>query len=334
MKKDKIIFVLDALHGTQYHRMMIPSVSMKDVGINVGGVQSLPELFKRPDLNQVYAVVVSRFAIVPNHKNLRKWLDALGIKLVVDVDDRWYIDGDKHHMKFYNEKSRPVIEATLKIADVIWAGSKYLAKRIEKSFNIDKRKIHYVPNGINDTINDWKATPQIERDEPLFGYVGAMGHDYDIQMLKGVFDGKKIAVVDFPDSYKAGYQNYVDFFGEASVPYPVLELHEYGKMYDDINVAISPLAKTDFNLCKSNLKAVESGFKKRPLIASNVSLYKEIVEHGKNGLLCGSRAEWIDAVNYMDMQRAIDMGEALYERVKDEYSVHTINKIRFQSIFA
>ena len=333
MAKNKIIFVIDVLHGTSYHRLTIPSVSMADAGYSVGGVQSIEQLFYRKDLNEVAAVVFSRFAIVSNHQNLKKWLNKMGIKMIVDLDDRWHLDGDKKNFREYNEMSRPFIEKSLKIADIVWCASKYLANKVSKTFNIPRERVFYIPNGINPNINGWETEEQPRGEKPVFGYIAAIGHDKDLQPLKGLFNEQKMITMRFEGGEKAGHLDYASFLGTEAVGIPPLPLHEYGNLYHDINVSIAPLAKTDFNMCKSSLKIQEAGFKKRALMCSDVPLYNDIIEHGKTGIICKYGEDWKREIDAMTTEKAIDLGEALYERVKDEFNVHTINKLRVESIF-
>jgi len=332
VKKDKIVFIFDAHHGSQYYRMQLPALRLKHKGYNVAAETSLIDyLEKTENFDDVAAIVFQRFAVVTQHQKLKEHMNANGVKIVVDVDDRWFIDNDKTHAEWYNKNSRHFIEATIKIADVVWCGSKYLAKRVENSFNLSKKKVFYVPNGIYPEINGWNKTEQPQGEHPVFVYTGALGHKYDIGVLKGAFDNNPIHVVDFNAE---GYANYSTHFGKAAIPHKPYELYNYHELYEQANVAIAPLLKTDFNLCKSNLKVVESGFKGRAIIASNIPLYSEIIEHGKNGILCDTKAEWLSAIKNMSVSQSIELGEALYETVKTSYHIDTTNAARLYSIFS
>jgi O-antigen biosynthesis protein len=335
MKKDAIVFYLDAKHGTTYHRVIMPAYAMKQSGINVFIVEKMTELLAI-DFDRVAAVVFSRLVPVPNIKPFKKMLADRGVKLVVDIDDRWFVEvQDRSHATLYNGLTKYFIIDTLKHADIVWAASKYLAKKINKSLGVSKDKIHYVPNGINDTIEVWQPTEHPKGADVMFGYVAASHRFKDIELLKGLFVGKSIQLPFFRGADKEivdGYVQYGEVFGDESHYVETVDNANYAIMYDSINCSIAPLPRTDFNMCKSSLKAIEAGFKKRALIASDVPLYSEIITHGKNGLLCKSRADWETAINEMTIEKSIDLGEALYETVKDSYSIFAINAIRLQTI--
>jgi glycosyltransferase involved in cell wall biosynthesis len=92
---------------------------------------------------------------------------------------------------------------------------------------------------------------------------------------------------------------------------------------------------------KSQLKVIEAGFYKKALIASNVGPYSLDLKHClKNGELVDGNALLVDEVrNHSDwakyMEKLIknpnmakDMGERLYETVKDKYDLNIVTKDR------
>ena len=330
-EKGLIVFLIEAEHGTAFHRLMIPALGLHKAGYSVAIAKSIVELVSMNAMD-IHAVVTSRMFAVPSHTALRKWANKNGITIVVDVDDRWYLDfkGDKNHFDFYNKYAQEYIKATIKMADVVWVASKYLGDRVRKEFK--KPHVFYVPNAIDAEVNDWSEAGWPSGDDVIFGYVAALGHNNDIQPLKGLFEGKKLLTVKFKDSPALPFQ-YGEFLGSTTHLEEPMGWGTYNSMYDKIHVAIAPLAKNDFNYCKSNLKAIEAGFKKRAFIASDIPLYREIIKHGENGLLCANRHEWQREINAMTVEKAKDFGEALYESIKDEFSIRNVNEIRMNSLF-
>jgi glycosyltransferase involved in cell wall biosynthesis len=92
---------------------------------------------------------------------------------------------------------------------------------------------------------------------------------------------------------------------------------------------------------KSQLKVIEAGFYKKALIASNIGPYSLDLKHClKNGELVDGNALLVDEVrNHSDwakyMEKLIknpnmakDMGERLYETVKDKYDLNIVTKDR------
>jgi glycosyltransferase involved in cell wall biosynthesis len=92
---------------------------------------------------------------------------------------------------------------------------------------------------------------------------------------------------------------------------------------------------------KSQLKVIEAGFYKKALIASNIGPYSLDLKHClKNGEFVDGNALLVDEVrNHSDwakyMEKLIknpnmakDMGERLYETVKDKYDLNIVTKDR------
>lgn len=115
----------------------------------------------------------------------------------------------------------------------------------------------------------------------------------------------------------------------------------YAKNYSKFDVSLAPLKNHMFNRMKSQLKVIESGFYKKALIASNLGPYTIDLKHClKNGNFVDGNALLVDENrNHSDWAKYIeklvknpnlvkDMGERLYETVKDVYDLKVITKNR------
>jgi glycosyltransferase involved in cell wall biosynthesis len=115
----------------------------------------------------------------------------------------------------------------------------------------------------------------------------------------------------------------------------------YAKNYSKFDVSLAPIKNHMFNRMKSQLKVIEAGFYKKALIASNVGPYSLDLKHClKNGEFVDGNALLVDEVrNHSDwakyMEKLIknpnmakDMGERLYETVKDTYDLNVVTKDR------
>jgi glycosyltransferase involved in cell wall biosynthesis len=122
------------------------------------------------------------------------------------------------------------------------------------------------------------------------------------------------------------------------------EVNSYASNYNYFDVSLAPLLDTQFNFNKSQLKVIEAGFHKKALIASGVNPYNldlvNVINEGKfnengNALIVPpskNHKEWgkhmkrlIDNPNMIE-----DMGNRLYETVKDKYSLSNVCKDRVQ----
>jgi glycosyltransferase involved in cell wall biosynthesis len=115
----------------------------------------------------------------------------------------------------------------------------------------------------------------------------------------------------------------------------------YAKNYSKFDVSLAPIKNHMFNRMKSQLKVIEAGFYKKAIIASNLGPYtidiKHCLDHGNfvdgNGILVDEQRNHSDWAKYIEKliknpNMAKDMGERLYETVKDTYDLNVVTKSR------
>lgn len=157
------------------------------------------------------------------------------------------------------------------------------------------------------------------------------------------------------DNYSLCSQEYKDFLlkYEVNKDYENIEneiyrrcwtkdIASYGTHYNNIDVLLVPLKDNEFNKMKSQLKVIESGFHKIPIIASNFGPYtidlvnaysKGTIDLKGNSLLVEPTKgfkQWAKMIKIFLKNRDLvkTLGENLYETVKDKYSLETVTKQR------
>jgi glycosyltransferase involved in cell wall biosynthesis len=138
-------------------------------------------------------------------------------------------------------------------------------------------------------------------------------------------------------------ENYENELTESYARVWTKPVTSYAKNYSRFDISLAPIKNHMFNRMKSQLKVIESGFYKKALIASNLGPYTIDLKHCmKNGNFVDGNALLVDENrNHSDWAKFIeklvknpnmikDMGERLYETVKDTYDLTTITKNRAQ----
>jgi glycosyltransferase involved in cell wall biosynthesis len=154
--------------------------------------------------------------------------------------------------------------------------------------------------------------------------------------------------------YRGMSQEYIDFLGnfkeeeypnEYDQPYVRIwtrPVQSYAKNYSKFDVSLAPIKNHLFNRMKSQLKVIEAGFYKKALIASEIGPYTLDLKHGlKNGeftkdgnalLVSENRnhSDWHKFIKKLSTNRnlVVDLGERLYETVKDTYDLNVVTKTR------
>jgi glycosyltransferase involved in cell wall biosynthesis len=146
------------------------------------------------------------------------------------------------------------------------------------------------------------------------------------------------------------YKKYLNLFTADAYPNEMSEpylrvwtkpVQSYAKNYSKFDVSLAPIKNHIFNRMKSQLKVIESGFYKKAIIASNIGPYtidlKHSLDHGNfvdgNALLVDENRNHSDWAKFIEKlvknpNMAKDMGERLYETVKDKYDLNVVTKAR------
>ena len=146
------------------------------------------------------------------------------------------------------------------------------------------------------------------------------------------------------------YKKYLNSFINESYPNEMNEpylrvwtrpVQSYAKNYSKFDISLAPIKNHIFNRMKSQLKVIEAGFYKKAIIASNLGPYTIDLKHClQNGNFVDGNALLVDENrNHSDWAKFIeklvknpnmvkDMGERLYETVKDKYDLNVVTKNR------
>lgn len=67
----------------------------------------------------------------------------------------------------------------------------------------------------------------------------------------------------------------------------------------DFDIGICPVLETDFAQSKSAIKAIEYGARGIPVVASDVTCYRDYIIHGHNGFLAKTDHEWLEYMSLL-----------------------------------
>lgn len=114
-----------------------------------------------------------------------------------------------------------------------------------------------------------------------------------------------------------------------------LPLTQYGKHYDYCDICLAPLDENMFNYCKSELKIIEAGFKKKVLIAQDYGIYHELIKNGENGILIPTKDNnkgWHKALKklILDKEYRDMLANNLHEFVVNNYTLEIVTKKRVE----
>lgn len=120
-------------------------------------------------------------------------------------------------------------------------------------------------------------------------------------------------------------------------------ISQYANGYNNFDIALAPLNDSNFNKYKSQLKVIEAGFHKKAIIAQNygpytIDLINAVDKGGSwntngNSLLVDpskNHKQWVKHAKKLteNPELITELGEKLYETVKDKYDLNNVTKIR------
>ena len=224
--------------------------------------------------------------------------DAMGSKVVVDLDDN-YLDVDESNpAKIVYYEGSPFVRTAMKAAE--WADmvtvTTHPLKTLYSKYN---ENIKVIPNVLD--CSTWNA-PE-EHEGTIIGYAGSPTHYADLMLIfepmKKIMDKYQDVRLRFmnyvPDEWMSEFEGRIEYFnGETSYEKFVKRLPELG-----FDIGLAPLVDTDFNVCKSECKFLEYSAMGIPTVASRVGPYKRVMRSMHTGMLCRNEAEWEENLSFL-----------------------------------
>jgi len=328
----RILVITQQNSGVGYHRLMMPIYYMpKEYAFFTDTIND-EILSENYDL-----VVINRFIATCHIKDLLAYREKYGFKLVIDIDDYWFLD--PWHILYDWYEPQPIIDH-IKAADLVTCTNMSLRYHISKI----NENVHVVPNALpfgKDQFTD----VHVPGDRVRVVYTGSITHQKDVALLaypfRRVMSDKlltgqlhfTLCGYDPANEYSKmiWHRMINDFTCGLRMPGAVkkaLPISEYMNFYNEADISIVPLVGSLFNSMKSNLKVLEAATKKIPVIVSNVDPYKNCPYAVKSD----KQTDWYKNLKKLanDAIYRKEMGEANYEWCAENFHLDKINKLREQ----
>ena len=400
MSKIKILAIPSDKHGVGKFRIMDPYTFIgekhsDDVHVDITfNAEDNDEYFLNYDI-----VVFHSFIHQTTHDsnvNRIKWLKSKGIKVIMDIDDLWFVD--QRHPMYHQIKASRIGEMKIemmRLVDAITTTTSIFAKTIMDRLGV--KNVQIFPNAVNEDESQFQVNTT-KSDKVRFGWLGGSSHLHDLELMSNGISSTHYSFKDkaqfvlcgfdlrgtvtemapngekrqrpiqpletvwykyekfFTDNYKVlseEYKNYLHNFTETppfndeNEPYRrrwTKEINSYATNYNTFDVSLAPLVDSLFNGNKSQLKVIEAGFHKKAIIASDVDPYtidlisavdNGVLNNKGNALLVNPKRNHKDWAKHM--KRLIenpnmieDLGNRLYETVKDKYALKNVCADRVQ----
>ncbi len=300
--------------GVGYYRIRLPLDALAQRGHAVEYAGTLPwRAGRRP---RSHVLVGQRTS---NPGPAARWLAAAGdVRRVFELDDD-LLNVEPTSAKAFEFYADPAVRRrlleNLRSADAVTVSTEYLGQVVRGEYGV-QAPVHVVPNCLDAAV---LALAPVGQAGPMtVGWAGSDTHRGDFEVVRRPLT-----------RFLRGHREVgVSFMG---VDYgwllgnPDRRLTPWVPVWDDPvgymrcldwQVGIAPLANTQFNRCKSALKALEYAARGIVVVASDVEPYRRFVEHGVTGLLVSRDHEWREALELLagDVELRAKMGAAARER--------------------
>jgi glycosyltransferase involved in cell wall biosynthesis len=304
-------------------RIVVPMRELALHGHNVEVIHKIDDdLFRkiRDEASDFDVIVAER---LDDYGGIGGWRKARkpGNRLVYECDDDVFAITKENWQAFDHFGKADVREATRAYAeasDLITVTTEPLAE-IFREFNPN---VAVLPNCLPPVAYADTSSRGAERKLRI-GWCGGSSHGRDIHVATPAV---RRFISRFPnwDLYLGG----TDFRAAFKVPidrvthegwHPMVEDEAEEALYyqalDNFDIGIAPLLDTKFAQSKSFLKCLEYGARGIPVVASDVTAYRNYIEHGYNGFLVKTEHEWLGALSELasDEQLRLNMGAAARE---------------------
>jgi processive 1,2-diacylglycerol beta-glucosyltransferase len=325
----RILLVTANNGGVEYHRLFKPFQLLTEHHVAQTNVLC-PENYDVLDEGWDW-VVFSRMLSPHDHDISAEVLTMVkrsGAKVLVDVDDYWRLHHghilERHWSKMKFEK-RTLYALTN--ADMVWTTHQHLADKVPNA------NTHIIPNAIDPTEAQWQPS---KVDGLSIGWFGSAAHEKDVDTISQPFRywrraNPSVRVVStYSEKDPRTFLRIAAALGECDLA-PAKDIWNYATLYDMVSVSIAPLADNEFNLCKSELKAIEAGFKGKAFAATKIHPYTLCCDDTNSVLFRPSTlVKKLDRMK--DTAFREDIAAALSVKVRENYDLRNVNELREQAL--
>lgn len=239
-----------------------------------------------------------------------------GVPIVTDYDDAVFHRYDLHRSKSVRWILSKKIDRIMRHSNVVTAGNNYLMDRARLA---GAQNVKFVP-----TVVDLKAYQVgIKSDETKMPTVGWMGTPETWAAFGAELHGKISNTLQKHGArFKAVGGGLDQETTETLDVVPWSEATEVDEI-QSMDIGVMPLLDTPWARGKCGYKLIQYMGCGLPVVASPVGVNSDIVEHGVNGFLAATDAEWNEAINTLlnnpDLRHR--MGQAGRKKVEERYSL-------------
>ncbi|MBL7858086.1 MAG: glycosyltransferase family 4 protein [Cyclobacteriaceae bacterium] len=250
-------------------------------------------------------------------------------KFIYDFDDAiWLTDRANESMLLQIAKCRSKVSSICRWSYRVSCGNQYL-REYASQFNADAR---YIPTTID--TEGWHNPTLYKKPTGEFITIGWTGSHSTLKYLKALEKVLKQIESAFPKIKILVIADREPDLNLKSLQFLPWNKHSEIEDLLRIDIGIMPLPDDEWANGKCGFKALQYMALKIPCVISPVGVNSRIVDHGTNGFLASTTADWLTTLEELihDATLRTKIGEAARLRVVDHYSVLSTTPL-YRSLF-
>lgn len=302
------VFAFHDNSGCGWYRIRLPLGEMGRHGHDV----RMAEGWLQPDPDR--QIIVGQRLDKPDALPLWRRLRATA-RLVYEIDDDVF-SVDPVNWMAHRVYSKPVPQDTVAhaagVADMVTVSTEPLAEVMRQHSDNVVVLPNHIPAGLLDIQRP-------RRDRVVVGWAGGASHGSDIALvaaqIRRVIDRHDVDLHLVGTDYQPTIRRECRFTPWSDDPW------DYYRTLD-FDVGLAPLTETVFNRSKSAIKALEYAALGIPVVASDVEPYRQFVQDGVTGWLCGQDYEWHSRIR--DLVNDAGMREEMGRKAREVAAAWTV----------
>lgn len=314
--------------GSAYYRMIVPIEAL--AGQQNPHDFSFVASIRDGDFAWADVVLAQRIASIELATEWLRRSQENAARLVYDVDDDLFsVPEDSPAFETYVGHSRIAMEWAMGAAHHLIASTDVLARKMRR-YNDDVR---VAPNCVPDylielgrelergKLEEWRQNSAESHDRwPIVGWAGSATHAGDMAT-----SAKGLAYLPstFPARWHSigGHKLPIESPHYRHTPWLRTVPAYYNRI--DFDIALIPLADTEFNESKSDIKAREMAAMGIPVVCADHPVYRRTVLHGVTGFLYSSAEEMTEYLHQLvfDHRLRVTMGSNARAMAKNQFVI-------------
>lgn len=274
--------------GCGFYRIVQPLDALRDVlGWDTGYRAGMP--IGEPEREKIAKIIVTQRT--DKGEALPYWRRyAARHRLVYEIDDNVFevdITNWVAYQAYQTSEVRDAVEQASAVADLVTVTTEPLAEVMRK-FNPEVR---VVPNVVPDFAVE---IDRCRQPKVVIGWQGGASHAKDVAMIAGTVRNVLDKHRKRAELHVMGtdYRPTIGREGRFTQWIPIAKDSRRYFSAIDFDIGLAPLTGGKFDECKSAIKAIEYNALGIPVIASDVTPYRDFIVDGVNGYLCRKKGDW------------------------------------------